>query len=90
MNFQHLQKLIIKVDEDLDEEFHVLPIKEHRPSARVYERYDIWYCDYHGIDGLLVSYGDLLKKKDRLSRDMLIEKVRKIMIGVESAKDSSI
>lgn len=84
-NVDYLGEIVDVVDDDLDEKFYVDPILEHRPSAKVYKRYGAWYCDYYGIDGLLVSYGDLLKKKDRPSNDTLIEKVHKIMHDIDKS-----
>jgi hypothetical protein len=82
-NFDYLGEIVSVVDNDLDEVFYVPPTKEHHPSAKVYKRDGIWYCDYHGIDRLLVSYGDLLKNKDRPNRDMLVGKVHKIIDDID-------
>lgn len=78
-NFDYLGEIVSVVDDDLDEVFHVMPEREHRPSARVYKRHGVWYCDYFKIEGFPLSYGDLLKKKDRPTRDDLIKEAKLVM-----------
>lgn len=40
-NTDYLSEVIAVVDADLDETFYVEPIAQHKPSAKVYKRYDV-------------------------------------------------
>ncbi len=72
-NPDYLGEIVSVVDADLSEEFHVDAIEPHSPSAKVYNLFGVWYMDYFGYEKLFVSYGYLLRKKDRPSRGRLIE-----------------
>lgn len=88
-NFDYLGEIVSVIDADLDEVFYIYPKLEHRPSAKVYKRHGIWYCDYDGYDCMHLSYGDLLKKKDRPTRDDLAQRARDVMGLVDDAKEKS-
>jgi hypothetical protein len=78
-NSDYISEIVSVVDTDLDKVFYVKPIAEHRPSAKVYKRYGLWYCNYATFGNLSISYGDLLKKKDRPNKAKLIERVHELM-----------
>ena len=86
-NTDYLYEITSVIDDDLDEVFYVQPIKPHHPSAKVYKRYGIWYCNYNGDYGFFVSYGDLLKKKDRPTLKDLTAEVQKIMESSDRVND---
>ena len=82
-NLDYIGEIVSVVDDDLDKVFHVGPFCEHRPSAKIYQRHGIWYMDYFSWDNLLLSYGDLLPKGERPSRDELTEKARELIEMIE-------
>ncbi len=86
-NYDYLREIVDTVDYDLDETFHIDPDKPNRPSMRVYKRHGVWYCDYLGVEGFLVSYGDLLKSGDRPTKSDLISKGKEIMALIDSPKE---
>ena len=86
-NFDYLGGIVSVIDSDLDEVFYVYPKLEHRPSAKVYKRHGVWYCDYNGYDNMHLSYGDLLKKKDRPTRDQLTERAYDVIDLIEESKN---
>lgn len=86
-NADYFGEIVSVVDSDLDEVFYVYPKLEHRPSAKVYKRYGVWYCDYNGYDNMHLSYGDLLKKKDRPTRDELTERTYDVIDLIEESKN---
>ena len=88
-NTDYRCEIISVVDADLDEVFYVKPIAKHRPSAIVYKRYGIWYYDYSTFTNLLLSYGDLLKKNERPSKEQLIEKVHSMMSTIDKVENVS-
>lgn len=88
-NSDYIGEIVSVVDEDLDESFYVQPIRDHRPSAKAYKRYGVWYCDYHGYEGLLLSYGDLLKKDKRPTREYLIQRAKDIMSLIDDKDEKS-
>ena len=79
-NFDYLGEIIAVVDKDLDKVFYVKDVRPHTPSAKVYNRYGVWYCDFNGYADLLVSYGDL--NNENLSREDLTAKVQTIMMYI--------
>lgn len=89
-NTDYLGEIVSVVDDDLDKMFHVGPFKARRPSAKIYQRHGVWYMDYFSYDGLLLSYGDLLPKDERPSRDELEARARDVigMIEENDGKDS--
>lgn len=72
-NLDYLGEIMSVIDSDLSHEFHVDAIEPHTPSAKAYQLFGVWYIDYLGYEKMLISYGDLLKRKDRPSRGQLIE-----------------
>lgn len=71
-NTDYYGEIISVVDDDLDESFYVDPVLPHRPSAKVYQRFGVWYMDYDQFDKLVVSYGDILPKDERPTKEDLI------------------
>ena len=84
-NFDYIGEIVSVLDSDLDEVFHVQPEREHRPSAKVFKRYGIWYCDYNGYENLHLSYGDILPPDKRPTRDDLIARAHEVMKMVDGA-----
>lgn len=80
-NTDYLSEIIAAVDADLDEVFYVKAIAPHKPSAKVYKRYGVWYCDYLDFDGLILSYGEL--NDWTLTKSELIDKARKLMLKLD-------
>lgn len=83
-NPDYLGEIVDVIDDDLDKVFHVMPDREHRPSAKVYKRNGLWYMDYDSWDGLLLSYGDILPKDERPSQDDLIRMAHKWMDTIDN------
>lgn len=90
-NIDYLGEIVGVIDADLNEEIDVSAIEPHSPSAKVYKQFGVWYMDYFGYDKLLISYGDLLKKKDRPSRGKLIKlakaEMRSIIDSLKCSKN---
>lgn len=76
-NEDYLSELISVVDADLDDTFYVKSEKPHRPSSKVYKRYDIWYCDYQDFDGMILSYGKL--NDENPSKQELVDRAHSLM-----------
>lgn len=83
-NLDYIGEIVAIIDDDLDKVFYVDTPYEHRPSAKVYQRHGIWYMDYSSYDGILLSYGDLLKKDKRPTRDDLVAKAREFVDAIEN------
>lgn len=85
-NFDYIDEIISVVDDDLDKVFYVDTPYEHRPSAKVYQRYGIWYMDYSSYDGIRLSCGDLLKKDKRPTHDDIVAKALECVDAIEGDK----
>ncbi len=81
-NIDYVGEIIAVVDDDLDKAFHVPAIRPHTPSARLYQRYGVWRMDYMGHDGILISYGDVLRKSQRPSIGKLTETAKAQMEAI--------
>lgn len=86
-NFDYIGEIMSVVDDDLDKVFYVDTPYEHRPSAKVYQRYGVWYMDYGSYDGRLLSYGDILPNGHRPTHDDLVAKAMELVDAIEREKD---
>lgn len=64
--------IVSVIDDDLDVNFYVDPVSPHRPSAKVYQLFGVWYMDYDQFDKMTISYGDMLPENERPTKDDLI------------------
>lgn len=80
-NTNYLPEIIAVVDADLDEVFYVKSDAPHKPSAKVYKRYGVWYCDYLDFDELILSYGEL--NNENFAKSELKDKARKLVIKLD-------
>lgn len=64
--------IVSVVDNDLDENFYVGPLSPHRPSAKIYQLFGVWYMDYDSVNKMTISYGDMLPEAERPTRDDLV------------------
>lgn len=87
-NFDYLQEIINVLDADLDNTFYVSNDKAHQPAAKVYQQYGVWYCAYKEFDKFFVDYGDLYKRKNRPSKEMLIIKTKEIMSLIDDISEN--
>lgn len=85
-NEEYLSELISVVDADLDEAFYAKSEKSHRPSAKIYKRYGVWYCDYGDFDGMILSYGEL--SGENPSQMELTDKARRLMDELDNITDN--
>lgn len=83
-NACYLQEIISVIDADLDKAFYIPNDKVHQPAAKVYQQYGVWYCDYKDFDKLFVNYGDLHKRKQRPSKEILVAKTKELMLFIDA------
>ena len=84
--FNYLQEIIDVVDADLDNTFYIKSDIPHAPAAKVYQRHGVWYFDYRRFENLLLDYGLLLPKKERATKEKLIQIARTRMKRIDHYK----
>lgn len=85
-NPDYLAEIIDIVDTDLDHKFYVSALPT-LPSAKVYQRYGVWYYDYKDYKNLFLDYGELIPKKNRSTIEQLKEEVIKRITKFEQLDD---
>lgn len=90
-NIDYIGEVIYIVDKDLDKVFYVKPLKEHKPSARVYKRYGCWYMDYDSFIQMTISYENLSTRRHLLSKVLskkeLTDEVHKMMRMIDRERE---
>lgn len=87
-NTDYYGEIISVVDDDLDENFYVDPMSPHRPSAKIYKSFGVWYMDYDQFDKLVVSYGDILPEDERPTKDDLISYAKTQMRMIDTYREN--
>jgi hypothetical protein len=90
-NIDYIGEVMYIVDKDLDKVFYVKPLKEHKPAARVYKRYDCWYMDYDSFTNICISYENVSTKRyllnKVLSKKELTDEVYKLMRMIDEEQE---
>lgn len=89
-NINYIAEVISIVDKDLDKVFYVKPLKEHKPSARVYRKDGCWYMDYDSFANICISYENLSKSdifSKILNKEELIDEVQKMMRFIDEEEE---